>query len=144
MRRVLALVQIGGLLAPLAGCYDGAAMVARISRRVSDDHREEVDLGRYEVTLPRSDDDPVATTLNLEVVATVHRDNASALKRQLAAVETRLRHATILALRKTNRNELLEPKLQSLHDRVEATTEELLTAASIESIAFRSFAVYED
>ena len=144
MRQVLALLPMGALLSTLGGCYDGAAMVARISQRASDDHREEIELGAYQVTLPRPEDDPVATTLRVELVAAIHREHAPAIKEQLEEVQTRLRHATILALRQTDRGELLEPELQSLHDRVATTTEQFLTAAPIESIAFRSFAVYED
>jgi hypothetical protein len=128
----------------LGGCYDGHEMVSRIMQRVSDDRREEVDLGVYQVTLPRGESDPVATTVKLDLVATIHRQNAREFKEQLKAVQAHLRHATIVALRSTSRKDLLEPKLTTLHERIEATTEQYLTAAPIEAIAFRSFAVFED
>lgn len=142
MRRVTLLVPI--LTVWLSGCYDGREMIARITQRISDDHREEVDLGAYQVTLPRTSRDPVVTTVKLELVATIHRQHAREFKEQLEAVRPHLRHATILALRSCDRKELLEPKLASLHDRIATTTEKYLTAAPIESIDFRSFAVFED
>jgi hypothetical protein len=140
----LVLFYLSLLLLTLGGCYDGQALVARISQRVADDQRAEIDLGVYQVTLPRGPSEPVATTIKLEVVATVHRQNASQIKRQLHAVRTHLRHATILALRQSPPEDLLEPRLTKLHERIEGATEEHLTAAPIESIAFRSFAVFED
>jgi hypothetical protein len=139
-RRIL----LFALLAGLGGCYDGQAMVERISQRVSDDHREEVDVGSYQVTLPRLSDDPVATTVRLDVVATVHRKHADQFKRQLEDVRSHLRHATIITLRACRREELLEPDLATLHERIESTTEKYLTETPIDSIDFRSFAVYED
>jgi hypothetical protein len=142
MRRLIFLFPV--LSAGLGGCYDGQAMVARISQHVWDDRREEVDLGVYQVTLPREAGDLLATTVRLEVVATIHRQNAREFKRQLKEVQAHLRHATILTLRSCKRETLLEPALATLHERIEATTAKYLTAAPIESIAFRSFAVYED
>lgn len=126
------------------GCYNGQEMVDRILQRVADDHLAELELGTYQITLPRADQDPVATTVRLEVVGAVERRSARALARQLERVETQLRHATILALRQSQRAELLEPDLKSLRERVAAATAKHLTAAPLDSIAFRSFAVFED
>ena len=142
MRRRILLLSLSTI--GLCGCYDGQAMIERITQRVSDDHREEIDLGSYQVTLPRLSDDAVATTVRLELVATSHRQLADKFKRQLEDVRPHLRHATILTLRACRREELLEPDLAMLHERIETTTEKFLTAAPIDSIDFRSFAVYED
>jgi hypothetical protein len=142
MRRAILLIPL--LTAGAGGCYDGQAMVERISQRVSDDQREEIDLGVYQVTLPRKSDDPVATTVRLELVATIHRQYADKFQEQFDKVQAHLRHATILSLRSCQREELVEADLATLHERIETTTAKFLTAAPIEAIAFRSFAVYED
>ncbi len=127
----------------LCGCYDGQAMVDRVAQRLVDDHLIEVELGDYQVTLPRQDGDPVAITVRLDLVATVEREHARAVRRELAEVETHLRHATLMTLRQSRRAELLESDLSSLHARIRSTTEQYLTAP-IESIVFHSFAVHED
>ena len=71
MRRAILLIPF--VISGVGGCYDGQVIAERISQRVSDDHREEIDLGVYQVTLPRQSDDPVqavtaATTLGARVV----------------------------------------------------------------------------
>jgi hypothetical protein len=132
------------LVAGMSGCYDGKALIARALQRVAEDHRAEIELGAYEITLPRQHDNPVATTLQLTVVATVDREDVRKIKKQLAAVETLLRHKTLFALRRCSREELLESSLQSLHNRVAELTRDYLTTAPIESIAFKTFTVYEE
>ena len=140
-----ALLLVCGIAgAGLGGCYDGQEMVDRILQRVADDHLVELDVGTYQVTLPRAGDDPLATTIRVEVVGAVERRNARAVARQLVEIETPLRHATILALRETRHAELLEPDLRTLRERVAAVTAKYLTVAPLRSITFRSFAVYED
>jgi hypothetical protein len=141
----LAILWLGATAtAGLGGCYDGREMVDRVLQRIADDHLAEVDLGTYQITLPRSDDDPLVTSIRLEIVGAVERRNARAVTRELAEVETSLRHATILALRQSERSELLEPDLKALRHRIMTVTAEHIREAPIRSIAFRSFSVYED
>ena len=141
----LAILLLGAIAtAGLGGCYDGQEMVDRILQRIADDHLAEVDLGTYQITLPRSDGDPLATSIRLEVVGTVERRNVRAVTRRLAEVETSLRHATILALRQSERSELLEPDLKTLRHRIMTVTSEHIREAPIRSIAFRSVSVFED
>jgi hypothetical protein len=127
-----------------SGCYDRQELVARALARVPDDHGVELDLGRYRVTLPRVDGQPGVTTLELEVAATVDRKSARKMEKQLEEVRTSMQHATLLALRQCNPNELVEPSLASLRQRIAEETEAFLTVAPIEAIALRSFAVYAD
>jgi hypothetical protein len=128
---------------PLGGCYDGRELVQRAAQRVADDDLTEIDLGAYQVTLPRCDAGS-ATTLALEIVATVQRRHAAKFERELSEAGALLRHATLLALRQCQKAELLEPTLQGLKDRIQAAATQQLHAAPIMSIAVRSFTVHEE
>lgn len=142
-------VQLFGLtvlllaLLPVAGCYDGEALVVQAKIEASHGMREEVDLGKYYVTLPRRADKSTTVSLDIHVFTSVPAADVAKLEEQLEKNMHRLRHDTILTLRQAASEELVDPALAALRERVANVARQTLTAVSIDTIGFHHFAVQE-
>ena len=124
------------MLCLCGGCYDGHALVNEAHSAAIKSRAAEIDLGRYQTTLPRDLHSNAFTDLTIHIFGTVPRYRVSAIKKQLKADEYQLRHHTLAAVRETTRDELAEPDLSQLRGRIEKVVNEVLTDAPINSIGF--------
>jgi hypothetical protein len=123
-------------LALCAGCYDGSSMVKDAQSVALKTRLAEIDLGKYQTTLPR---DPVTnhfTALDIHIFATVPRYRLAAVTKQLKADEYRLRHETLVAVRKSTREELAEPTFAQLRARIEKVVNGVLEDAPVKEVGF--------
>lgn len=130
----IALLVLGATL--LAGCYDGESLVREARSATTSPRLAEVDLGIFQVTLPRDPRSGLWTDLNLHIFGTVPRSRRSAVKKQLQANEYLLRHETLAALRGTDAEELTDPELAQLRQRVQRVVNELFPDTPVQSIGF--------
>src|SRR3954454_25363059 len=129
------LLAAAGLLACF-GCYNGSAMVSPAQSAAVTSRLAEVDLGKFQTTLPRDPETSRYTALDLHLFGTVARHQLSAASKQIKADEFRLRHEMLTAIRKSTREELAEPNLGQLRSRIEKVVNEILADAPIKEIGF--------
>ena len=132
--RWIALLAVS--LALCAGCYDGSEMVKQAQTVALKTRLAEVDLGKFQTTLPR---DPVTnhfTALDIHIFGTVPRYQLAAVTKQLKADEYRVRHETLAAIRKSSREELAEPTFAQLRARIEKVVNEVLKDAPVKEVGF--------
>jgi hypothetical protein len=115
-------------------CYDGEALIHQARSAAHNNSLAEIDLGSYETTLPRDQNTDAITELNIHIFGTVSRYHVPAIEKQLRLDEYRLRHETLTAVRKTTRDELAEPSLAQLRERIEKVVNNILAEAPIKSI----------
>src|SRR6478752_7911157 len=123
-------------LALCAGCYDGSSMVKEAQSVALKTRLAEIDLGKYQTTLPR---DPVTnhfTAVDIHIFGTVPRYRLAAVTKQLKADEYRVRHETLAAVRKSTREELAEPTFAQLRARIEKVVNEVLEDAPVKEVGF--------
>ena len=123
-------------LALCAGCYDGSAMVKDAQSVALKTRLAEIDLGKFQTTLPR---DPVTkhfTAVDVHIFGTVPRYRLAAVTKQLKADEYRLRHETLVAVRKCTREELAEPSFAQLRARIEKVVNGVLEDAPVKEVGF--------
>lgn len=123
-------------LALCVGCYDGSEMVKQAQTVALKTRLAEVDLGKYQTTLPR---DPVTnhfTALEIHLFGTVPRYRLDSVSKQLKIDEYRVRHETLAAIRKSSREELAEPTFAQLRARLEKVVNEVLEEAPIKEVGF--------
>ena len=123
-------------LALCAGCYDGSSMVKDAQSVALKTRLAEVDLGKFQTTLPR---DPLTnhfTSLDIHIFGTVPRYRLAAVTKQLKADEYRLRHETLVAVRKSTREELAEPSFAQLRARIEKVVNSVLEDAPVNEVGF--------
>ena len=119
-----------------AGCYDGSEMVKQAQSVALKTRLAEVDLGKFQTTLPR---DPVTnhfTSVDFHIFGTVPRYRLAAVKKQLKSDEYRVRHETLTAIRLSTREELAEPTFTQLRARIEKVINSVLEDAPIKEIGF--------
>jgi hypothetical protein len=127
---------LAAALALCAGCYDGNEMVKQAQSVALKTRLAEVDLGKYQTTLPR---DPVTsrfTAVDIHIFGTVPRYRLAEVTKALKSDEYRVRHETLAAVRKSTREELAEPTFAQLRARIEKVVNEVLKDAPIKDVGF--------
>jgi hypothetical protein len=131
------------LAAACGGCYDGEALVQEARTSALKTRLAEVDFGMYRTTLPRDARTQTITELKLHVFGTVPRYRVPEIEKRLKAEEYRLRHKTLGAVRNTSREELAEPSLTQLRERIELVVNEILVDSPVKSIGFYEVSLRE-
>jgi hypothetical protein len=129
------------LLSSNSGCYDGDALVKQTRSAAISTHLAEVDLGSFHTSLPRDPKSGTVTALSLHIFGNVPHYRVAAIERQLRIDEYRLRHETIAAVRATSSEELADPSLKSLRERIERIVNGILDEAPVETIGFYEVAI---
>src|SRR5436190_21012600 len=122
---------LAAALALCAGCYDGSEMVKQAQTAALKTRLAEIDLGKFQTTLPR---DPVTnrfTAVDIHIFGTVPRYRLAAVTKQLKVDEYRVRHETLAAVRKSTREELAEPTFAQLRARIEKVVNDVLKDAPV-------------
>ena len=118
------------------GCYDSQRLLHEARSTAPTTRLAEVDLGRFQTTLPRDKKTNSFTELNVHLFATVPRSRVATVKGQLQAEEYRLRHNLLAAVRNATPEELSEPSLAQLRERIERVMNEALTDRPVKSVGF--------
>jgi hypothetical protein len=129
------------LLSSIPGCYDGDALVTQTRSAAISTHLAEVDLGLFHTSLPRDPKSGTVTALSLHIFGNVPHYRVAEIERQLKIDEYRLRHETIAAVRATSSEELADPSLKSLRERIERIVNGILEEAPVETIGFYEVAI---
>jgi hypothetical protein len=124
------------VLAAIAGCYDGEALVREARSNALKSRLAEVDFGTFQTTLPRDRKTDSFTELELHIFGTVPRYRVPEIKQQLRVNEYLLRQETLAAVRTATREELAEPSLAQLRDRIESVVNQILNDAPVKAIGF--------
>lgn len=134
MRNRLAILAFA--LAWCSGCYDGSAMVKQAQSAALNTRLAEVDLGKFQTTLPRDPNTNNFTALDIHIFGTVPRSRLTAVTRQLKTDEYRVRYETLAAVRQSSREELAEPDFAQLRARIEKVVNGVLEDAPVKEIGF--------
>jgi hypothetical protein len=118
------------------GCYDGGEMVKRAQSAALNTRLAEVDLGKFQTTLPRDPNTNHFTAVDLHIFGTIPRYQLAAVTRQLKSDEYRLRYETLAALRQSTREELADPNFTQLRARIEKVVNGVLADAPIKEVGF--------
>src|SRR5436309_1079867 len=86
--RPLALLTLGLTV----GCYDSSALLKQAQSTALSTTLAEVDLGKFQTTLPRDPATGQFLAVDLHIFGTVPRSRLSAVQQQLESEEYRMRH----------------------------------------------------
>lgn len=106
------------LLPAVTGCYDPAAMIERVRNDAIQSRLEEVSLGDFHVTLPRDVANSETTEVYVELFGRAVRYRLAEIEQKLAENDHAYRQDVLLAIRSTSNEELAEPNLTKLRERV--------------------------
>jgi len=129
-------IILGAALFTFIGCYNGGSMVKQAQSAALSSRLAELDLGKFQTTLPRDPETSHYTALDFHLFGTVSRAHLSRVTKQIKADEFRLRHEMLAAIRKSTRDELAEPNFAQLRARIEKVVNGILEDAPIKEIGF--------
>lgn len=122
------------LALPAAGCYDAAAMIERVRNDAIQSRLEEVDLGDFHVTLPRDEAISETTELFLDLYARAVRYRLKEIEAKLEDEGYSYRQEMLLAIRSTTNEELAEPELTVLRERLFAVVNHTLEETPVDEV----------
>ena len=126
----------------LVGCFDSQAMIDARRQVAILARLEEVDLGKYRLTLSQ----PVQTTEMAEVEfhafgQVANRDHDKVID----ALETHgpeLRHRLLLAARQLNLQDIEDPSLELLREKIAVVVNETIPGEPVQNVGFYRFGYY--
>jgi len=124
-------------VAACAGCYDSAALLDQVRTDALRSRMHEVDLGFYRTTMPRDRTNDAFVEMELRMFGTVPQYRIAEIEKQLKADGYRLRYETLAAIRQTTAEELAEPDLGHLRERLTLVVNNVLADAPIKSVGFK-------
>lgn len=133
-RRLLAAAAIGSAL--LTGCYNPDTLIQRVRDRAIRTRLEELDLGKFRVTLPR---DPVTsgtTEVDLHVYGELPRYKVAKTRNEFEDKAYLLHDKTLTVLREIDPKHLSDPELKVIRARLLATVNGVLDEPTIDSVGF--------
>jgi hypothetical protein len=126
-------------LSVCGGCYDGTEMVKEAQSAALNTRLAEVDLGKFQTTLPRDPETNHFTELDFHIFGTVPRYRLATVTRQLKTDEFRVRYETLTAVRESTRDELADPNFTKLRARIEKVVNGVLADQPVQEIGFYQF-----
>ena len=129
------LVTCSGIL----GCYDGQALIDARREVAVRARLVEVDLGEYQVTLPRPYSKLERAQVDFHVFGQIAHSDLKQAKKTLKARDPDLRHRLLLAVRQMNMDEIADPSLKSLRANIVEAVNEMVEGEPVQSVGFYSF-----
>lgn len=125
----------------LGGCYDGEALVKQAQSNALNASMAEVDVGKFRTTLPRDPNTGRYYELEMHIFGIVPRSRLSEVKKLIKGEEFRVRQVTLTAVRQSTREELSDPTLAELRNRIELVVNKVLAEAPLREIGFYQLTV---
>lgn len=127
----------------LSGCFDADAMIASRREVAILARLEEVDLGKFRLTLPRPVQESDMAEIQFHAFGQVaNRD----LKQVTKALETHgpeLRHRLLLAARQLDLHDIENARLDMLRNEIAEVINETLPGEPLQSVGFYKFAYHD-
>lgn len=140
-RRLAAAVTSTLLCLPLGGCFDAEALLETQRSAARLDELQEVDLGKYRISLAQDAENPqikIAEVFFHAFGRIPYRDLQPA-RRSLEEHRADFEHQILLAIRELQVEQLEDPELSELRQTILNAVNHTIPGAPIESIGFYSF-----
>jgi len=129
-------------LLPVTGCFDAEAMV-NARRKVAILARlEEVDLGKFRLTLPRPAQSDSMAEIQFHAFGQVANRDLEKVNMALETHGTELRHRLLLAARQLDMKDIEDPRLDLLRTQIATVVNETLPGKPLQSVGFYRFAYH--
>ncbi|QDV76186.1 flagellar basal body-associated FliL family protein [Botrimarina mediterranea] len=121
---------------PSVGCFNSEKLVERVRNNAIRTRIDEVKLGQYRVTLPRNPQTGEMAEVDVKVYGETLRYKINEIEDELKSRAPEIEDRTLQVLRETSREELADPNLVTLRERLLTSMNEVLTGAPLKSIGF--------
>lgn len=140
MRKALrqaALLLVMAVVASTGGCYNAERLLERARNAAIRTRLEEVPLGHFRTCLPRSVNLGAPMEVELELFVTTKRYRVASIKRRIEVEAPRLRQGLLFAIRQITAEEIADPELTGLRERLWKVTQEVFVDPPVDSLGIR-------
>ncbi|MCA9257933.1 MAG: hypothetical protein KDA61_01980 [Planctomycetales bacterium] len=123
----------------LTGCFDGDALVQERRKQAMLQQLEEIDLGNFRVVLPRQPGESRGGVLSFHAFGQIANKDRDAVTEQLESESPVLKHRMLMALREIEAQDLYEPRLTAVRERVADVVNASLDGALVQGVGFYEF-----
>ncbi len=120
------------------GCYDRHSLIEEARNQAIRTRLDEVAIGYFRTTLPRSAVDETPIEVELDLFGTAVRHKIPRIEARIEQESYRLRQSILVAIRQTNAAEIADPNLTTFRERLLSVVQTELDGVPIESIGFRT------
>jgi hypothetical protein len=126
------------------GCYDSHALIEQVQTDAQRNQLHEVDLGTFRTTMPRDPKTNILMQMELHLFGTAPQYRIRAIEARLESDGYQLRSQTLMAIRETTGDELAEPDLTHLRNRLADLVNHVLVDSPVNSVGIEDLKiVYE-
>jgi hypothetical protein len=139
-RKLLELALLLAVAGATPGCFDGGTILQAHEEETNLVRLEEIDIGEFRVTLPHAPGAAGGGVVEFHAFGQVtlrDRDKVAGILKENSA---ELRYRVLLLVRALTREQLDEPKLQSLRDQIANVANASFDKKMVKNVGFYSFA----
>ncbi len=126
----------------LTGCFDGEALVDARRAIAIQTRLEEVDLGKFRLTLPQPVESSEMAEIEFHAFGQVANRDLDRVTEALEAHGPELRHRLLLAARELRLHDIEDPQLDLLRSQIVSVINETLAGDPLQSVGFYQFGYY--
>lgn len=126
----------------LTGCFNADAMIESRRKVAILARLEEVDLGKFRLTLPRPPQSDEMAEIQFHVFGQVANRDLDAVTESLETYGPELRHRLLLAARELQLEDIEDPQLDLLRTQIATVINETLPGEPLQSVGFYRFAYH--
>jgi hypothetical protein len=125
--------------AGVAGCFDAEGLIESRRQQVMQKQLAEVDLGTFRVVLPRLPGENRGGVISFHAFGKVANADRSTVDHNMEIQGPELKHNMLMTVRETTAEELREPQLEILRQRVASVINNTLHGDLVQAVGFHSF-----
>ena len=126
-------------LLPSVGCFNADALIEARRMIAMRTRLEEIDLGKFRVTLPHAAERTESAELHFHVFGQVANRDLGKVKAALKKYKPEIRHRMLIAARLMTVEQLEDPQLTALRQSIAEVLNESLEGDLVQSIGFYRF-----
>jgi len=123
----------------LVGCFDANSLIKERRAIAMRDRLEEVDLGKFRVTLPQPSDTVETAEIFFHVFGQVANRDMDEVQESLEKLGPEFRHRLLLAVRQLNIKDIQDPPLTALRNQIADMVNETMPDEPMQSVGFYQF-----
>lgn len=122
--------------AAASGCFDAESLTQAKLKEAARLRLEDVDLGKYRITLPRRPGANNGGVIQFHVFGQVANRDRKGVEKELRAETAEIRHHLLVAVRQLTPSDLIEPDLMALRNSIAAVMNSALEGDPVRGIGF--------
>lgn len=127
------------MVCSLAGCYDEQVLIEARKAVAIRSRLEEVDLGRFRVTMPKPYSELERAEISFHAFGRVANKDLDSVSDLIDKNGPELKHRLLLAVRQMHLDEMKDPALKSVRESIKESFNKTIEGEPIQTVGFYEF-----